>query len=185
MAPAVAQGTQADRPRPARRVGIAGGAPTQRDRLVAAMGELIGRGRRRRDRRPSRLPARRRSRAAPSTSSTSTATRCFVDAHRGGLRPAGGPSRRGGRRRRSRVGGPGGRRDPGAARRAGTPIASWRTCAWSRRSAASARDDGAAPRGDRPDRRPARPTPPAQPLLERAGADRRRSAACGSWRCAA
>ena len=40
MAPAVAQGRQADHPRPVRRVGIAGGAPTQRDRLVAAMGEL-------------------------------------------------------------------------------------------------------------------------------------------------
>jgi AcrR family transcriptional regulator len=40
MAPAVAQGTQAERPRPVRRVGVAGGAPTQRDRLVAAMGEL-------------------------------------------------------------------------------------------------------------------------------------------------
>jgi AcrR family transcriptional regulator len=40
MAPAVAQGTQSDHPRPARRVGIAGGVPSQRDRLVAAMGEL-------------------------------------------------------------------------------------------------------------------------------------------------
>jgi AcrR family transcriptional regulator len=40
MAPAAAQGTQADHPRPARRVGFAGGVPTQRDRLVAAMGEL-------------------------------------------------------------------------------------------------------------------------------------------------
>ncbi len=40
MAPAVAQATEADRPRPARRVGIAASVPTQRDRLVAAMGEL-------------------------------------------------------------------------------------------------------------------------------------------------
>lgn len=40
MAPAVAQGRQADGPRPARRVGFAVGAPTQRDRLVAAMGAL-------------------------------------------------------------------------------------------------------------------------------------------------
>jgi AcrR family transcriptional regulator/DNA-binding transcriptional ArsR family regulator len=40
MAPAVAEGTQAERPRSARRVGLAGGVPTQRDRLAAAMGEL-------------------------------------------------------------------------------------------------------------------------------------------------
>jgi AcrR family transcriptional regulator len=41
IAPAVAPGTQADQPRSARRLGLAGGVPTQRDRLVAAMGELI------------------------------------------------------------------------------------------------------------------------------------------------
>jgi AcrR family transcriptional regulator len=41
MAPAVSQGLQVDGPRAARRVGFAEGAPTQRDRLVAAMGELI------------------------------------------------------------------------------------------------------------------------------------------------
>jgi AcrR family transcriptional regulator len=41
IAPAVSQGTQADGSRVARRVGFAEGAPTQRDRLVAAMGELV------------------------------------------------------------------------------------------------------------------------------------------------
>jgi AcrR family transcriptional regulator len=41
MSPAVAQGAQADGPRAVRRVGFAEGAPTQRDRLVTAMGELV------------------------------------------------------------------------------------------------------------------------------------------------
>jgi AcrR family transcriptional regulator len=41
MAPAVSQGAQADGARAVRRLGIAEGAPTQRDRLVTAMGELV------------------------------------------------------------------------------------------------------------------------------------------------
>jgi AcrR family transcriptional regulator len=41
MAPAVSQGVVTDGSRPPRRVGLAGGAPSQRDRLVAAMGELV------------------------------------------------------------------------------------------------------------------------------------------------
>jgi AcrR family transcriptional regulator len=41
MTPAVSQGAQADGARVSRRLGIAEGAPTQRDRLVAAMGELV------------------------------------------------------------------------------------------------------------------------------------------------
>jgi AcrR family transcriptional regulator len=41
MTPAVSQSAQADGARAVRRLGIAAGAPTQRDRLVMAMGELV------------------------------------------------------------------------------------------------------------------------------------------------